>query len=348
MTEEFCEDCENTLNECTCGYDAILDIPKFIANRSATIFEKKRCKITNLQALSFLISKILMDLPSVYRTRSGHEVEEFYVDSYSDHDGARFLGTLIQSELNELLINITVGSYDSAIRGIRNLFEWVIRTTVLITDVSLFTKQSKDKHKPACFHMIRCAMELSNQKRQLSKDGLHTFKNNIKEQFRKGEINSEVKTAYLNDISSGITKYINQCDDSLIKYICLNSIPGKVPQKMILLYLYGQLSEYVHKSPKLLDKMEQNQGKLFFDSDEFDYSFNLVLISLDMIFYFYLLLLDMDVFHSSPEWKSSWRQQIKKDFDELLIPTHLMESCKTLLHSIEWNSNPPEELIFVK
>ena len=353
MVDDLCGMCENLTNECTCSYDTIADIPGLIRKKSLITFAKKRCKITLFQGLSFLITQILEELPNNYTSRSGKDIEYIFTEPCTDHDAARYVGALIEYELNELLINITVGSYGSAIRGMRHLYEWVIRTVVLINDRSALTDKDVDKDKSLGFYTIICLMESLNIKQQLTKGKKSEYKKQIEKYFDEGKIDLETKKLCLSDIGFGITKYIDRCNDSFLKHIYFDNECKDIsmnvfaydllkklfeqkydnePQKRMLQDLYRKLSEYVHISPNQLGIMTENQSIPVFDSDDFDSAFDLISISLDVIFYFYILLLDTDVYHSDPEWKYSWRRGIMKSFDELIIPTQFMRFTKSLLH----------------
>ena len=340
MEKGICEDCEKPLNDCTCGYNRILDIPGFIQQRSQHIFNKKRCKITEFRELSFFITEILDHMPNLYSTRSGHEIENVEDTNYSNHDAARFIGTSITHEMNELLVNLTVGSYNSSIRGIRNLFEWVIRTTVGMSDPSSITDSDKDKNVVTCFHTIKETYRSAMEKQTMDSQTKKSFKKDIENDPQLSERDKRVLLAH---ISSGVGKFIDRCDSEFLKYIRPKN-QDNTPKKE-LYNTYDQLSQYTHKSSELLESMEQNHGEIFFEQDEFDSAFRLCYIALDYIFYFYLILLDFDVFHGDLELKSRWRKNIRGRLHNMILSEESMISTRLLVNSKEWNSKPPKEFV---
>lgn len=343
--EEICEKCKEDIDDCICYYNAILDIPGFVKRRNTQIFKEKRCKLTELLQISHFFVMELEHMPNVYHTRSGHEVEDVGYGGYSDHDAARFLGTLIVSEYNEIIVNLSIGSYVSAIRGTRNLFEWLVRTLACISDAYIITKRLEDKNRPSCFHVISEAFSITQDKISMGSDKRKKFEQEIREKRKKGEIDEKVEAIYLSNIGAGATKFIESFNENILKYIKLYGVEKKVAKKQILRTIYQELSEYVHTSTSRLMKIEQNEGKAFFDQCEFDEAYNAIMITTDLICYFYFILLDIDVFHTIDNWKVQWRNGIMERFNALLLPRDKFQSTKTLLNSKVWKSNPPIELV---
>lgn len=352
MTEqkkEICEECEEFVENCVCSFDFIFDIPKFIKRRSLAIHKKRENEIFSIKRIIILLNHVFEQLPQVYVTRSGCEVEEFPMQLHSEHDSARNIGALMITEYNELLVNLCIGSYNSAVRNIRSLIEWLVRTVAAVSDRSILTKpKNKNKNKAVCFAGLKKMMLSSRSKERMDKQYRKKLRNELKNYSLEPQTNQNILSILNSEIKPGVGSIPSQLNEIIKKNLIINDpLEDKSVRDSEVIYLiYDILSQYIHNSIDRFYDLEPGGATKFFDSEQFDIVYSIIMTASDIVLYFYFILLDIDVFHSNQEWKQSWRYEIKKIFTDTKMDQKYFSSTKSLLHSTEWNKKPPIEFVY--
>ena len=152
-----CNQCGHSFEKCVCSFDFIFNLPEFIAARAQAIHKRRENQIYVINRVVLLLNHIIDNLPCVYITRSGCEVEEHTLYAHSKHDTSRIIGDLLVTEFNEMLVNLSSGSYDSALRTTRSMIEWLVKAVASVSDRSILCKTLKEqnRNRAVCFEGLR-------------------------------------------------------------------------------------------------------------------------------------------------------------------------------------------------
>lgn len=347
--KKICEECGEIIKNCVCSFDFISDIPKFIKRRSIAIHKKKGNEIFSIKRILILLNHVFEYLPSVFVTRSGCEVEDFFMTGHSEHDSARNIGALMITEYNELLVNLCIGNYNSAIRNIRSLIEWLLRTTAAVSDRSILTKpKNKNKNKAICFAGLKKMMFHSDAKQRMDKQERKKIRNELKNYSLEPYADNKIISLLNSEIKPGIGNIPSLLNDKIQKNLVI-IVPNENKTyrgSKAIYFIYDVLSQYIHNSLDRIDDLEPGGLTKFFDSEQFDNIYSIIMRASDIVLFFYIILLDIDVFHTDLEWKQRWRYEIKKIFTDTKLPQQYFSSTRSLLRSTEWNKKPSIEFVY--
>lgn len=346
--EKICNGCGNELNQCECGFDVITNPPEFIKRRSDVIFEKKINELEIINKIIILINFVFDNLPLVYVTRSGCEVEEFPFEIHSGHDSSRIIGSLLITELNELLVNLCVGSYYSAIRNNRSLIEWLVRTIAAVSDRSLLTSEKENnQNKAVCFEGLEVLLERAELLAKAPKHLRKEFKKSF-ELYKKNP-NHDKKIAEIlgAEIPPGIGNIPNGLNPKILQHLKIQNPENNqtIQNSEVIYCIYTILSKYVHNHMRRIDELEPGGNTQFLNLKQFDEVFPIIITSLDVIIYLYFMLIDIDIFHCNLDWKKQWRVNVKEFFDQAKFDQKYFLATNSLLNSQDWNSNPPIQFV---
>lgn len=310
---------------------------------------RREKNFVNIKKIIVMINYIFDNLPRLYYTRAGCEIEEFDTEYHSDHDAVRNIGALIISKYNELMIDLSVGSYNSAVGCTRSIFEWLLRTIAVVSDRSILTTLPSDKNKPTCFAGLMKMIQYGRWKKIMTEDDKKRIQDFLKHTSKTKISNPEVNEftdLYIGTVRSriphGIGEIPNKLNDLILKNIVIQNPFRKelLHGKEALYVYYDIVSEHIHKDIENL-YTEPGGRTIFIDLKEFDDAYSQIILMSDLILYFYLILIDLDVFHSNRDENIRWRKKAKKILKSFRLSSKQFASTNSLLVSPEWNSKPP-------
>ena len=320
----------NKNNHC---YDEITHPAEFVKQRGSKIFHDQKDKFKIILTFIHTFNELFYNLPRLYCTRSDqYQIEEFDGEPHSLHDAVRQIGSLIIKETNELSSTMVIGAYDSSMRTVRSLFEWIIRALEVITNS---TKPNRQKEYPDDFYSLFITHYIA-QITHGTKDKAQ--KEKIIKQKIQERVLPEDSIHFIDyKIDWGVTKQIQRLDDKILAVISVennNAASGKNK----LLEIYALLSQHVHmNTANILDIMPRGYAS-FYNKDEFNLLFKRIIITLDVILALYIILIDCDVYHCDVQWKKRWRNKTKETLENIILQNDVFLTTKALLSSKTWNS----------
>jgi len=327
-------------------YDIITDLPTFISLRAARIHSTYINEVFILKRIIITVNYIMDSLiPRFYITRSGCGVEEFNSIPHSSHDTARNMSSLFIYLYNQTLISLCTGCYDSAIISVRSLFEWLLRAISGITDLSILTKNNKDKNKAICFDGLMTLMNASNINKKSNKQ---KYLDAELSSLKKNQDNNFVhflETLLNARITFGIDNIPNKLSPTILKYFNISIQKINKKESNALFFLYELLSNYTHKDVSQLIKLHPGGGTEFLNKKEFKEVYNILILVADIQMCLLLMIIDIDVFHLDAKTRRRWRLEVLKIFDTpKLWPKKTLTCTKQLVKSQLWNSKNAKKL----
>ena len=348
---EKCSRCDKLYEYCICDYDVIGDIPEFIKTRSMAIYKLRKKYIDEINKSLKLIRFTSFHIPMAYTPRCGHSIEEFPNCPHSGHDTSRVIGSLLISEINELIVNLSCGSNRSALRTTRSMMEWVIRVVAAISNRQIFSGLNSDKNMSLCYERLTEVITFHEEQKFMMMGDKEKRKSFEKDKNKLKELNeSKVKipwyafkyNANIPDGLGGIPEKLNDQILSNIKIVHNKTKESEIGSSAIRL-LYHLLSEYVHNSVDAINEIPQDGSTSFLNIDEFDNVYSILIPTIDIIFYHYFILVDMDVYYEKTA-RIEYRKKIKEMFLKSKFSKKSFHSCFKLLGSDIWN-DPNKEFI---
>lgn len=344
--KERCGQCRRLIENCVCRYDFLDNIPIFVRRRSIAHYKKKSDELYRITRMILMVNWLLENLPQVYLTRSGCEVEEHPMQAHSDHDGVRNIGALIISEYNELLVSLYTGSYNSAIRCTRAILEWLVKYIAAVSDANIISRLESDKNKAFCFEGLNRAIDISKIKENLQRSGSDEYRQKMK--FLKAKIKSVYggnTSLFLQrlptiKVPDGVGNIPARLPDSITSHLAIVNAGKKYQGKAVLYEIYNILSTNIHMGQNELFSLQPGGTAHFFDQDRFQETYNTIMQASDTILYLFILLIDIDVFTWYEESRINWRRFMKGTFEaSKIITEEYFQSTKALLNSDTWNSD---------
>ena len=230
------------------NFDLLGDLHTFVKERSSLICKNQSKRLCRLEmAHLFIKSYYEFFLPNVYVTRSGCEIEHIEMCSYSDHDSARIIGSLITHHFNEAIVSLSVGNYYSALICLRSVIEWDLSLLAAITDVSLLTGDKAHQKKIMCIAGLTMLIEADRVNRQ-NRKAISSLRRDLSK--RKFDADSKMLFSLRLATRQSFAKLIKGLDFRLLRYIHPES-ESSARDTLLSLY-YGQLSGLVHFSEQEL------------------------------------------------------------------------------------------------
>jgi len=336
---EKCDECGNSFGYCTCRFDFISNLPEFIAKRTKAIHKHRTNQIFVIKRVVLLLNHVMENLPMCYRTRSGCLVEEHPMQAHSEHDTSRIIAVLLITEFNELLVTLSSGSYSSALRTIRSMIEWLIRSIAAVSDRSIFCKslQDQNRNRAVCFEGLK-ELLISNH-----------LKKSSQKRFRRSTQNLEFPASdnwlryyyFLRD--SRVPNGVNEIPKKLNGRITANFELRNPKTQQIengseaLYSIYHTLSQSIHDDLETFGKMQYGGATDFLDLEQFDKTYSVIVTGIDAVLYLYFILIDIDVHHSSKEDRKEGRAFLRQKFYESKFGKSTFHACTRLLTSRRWN-----------
>lgn len=351
--EKNCGGCGKLINNCQCSYDFIFDVPEFIKRRSNALYHHREQNIFLIKRILIFLNYVIDNLPMVYVTRSGCYVEEHVFAEHSRHDTSRIVGSLLVTEFNELLINLVTGSYNSSLRTMRSMIEWLVRTLAATSDRSMLTYLPNDKNCAVCFAGLIEMMEAKDFHKNLQEE--NNYSNDemktLKQLVTKNEAISEhvgYIARFLNTkIPIGVGVLPKKLNDTIKKKIKVKDHESKeiIIGSDAIYAIYHLLSMPIHNTLEKIYEMNPGGESNFLDLDKFDDTFKIILSASDLILSLYVILIDIDVFHER-EHKIQWRKFVFETFRDSKFGKHVFFGCESLLKSKFWLTTPPTEFTY--
>ena len=370
-----CPECNKPPDGCNCGFDFIFNVPGFLANRAKALDQNQQQQLTDIKNITLFLNYVIENLPHCYSTRSGCVVEEHGTQQHSKHDSSRLIGILLVTELNELIINMGVGAYNSSIRTLRSMIEWVLKTVAAVSDRSIFSCRDEDLNRSMCFNGLQKTKKCGEIRKKFQ---------------RQRKINSEIQKC-LEEIQSDDPMFVHSAtlcianDSDRLRHVLSDNdrhraflnracryqvflayatIPdgiGKIPKKLnnkimssfkirnpetgriengaaALYTIYDILSQHVHNSFKQIEQIPYGAKTPFRDPKSFNRTCAVIWSVMDAVLYFYMLLIDIDVVHTDVEDRKKYRKFIQETFEEFLEKQKFC-ACSALFDSKMWNDS---------
>lgn len=355
--KERCGNCRRLIENCQCSYDFLDNIPIFIRRRAVVHYNKKANELYRITRITLLVNWILENvIPMFYITRSGCDVEEFPMQEHDEHDSARYIGALLIAEYNELIVNMYAGSYNSAIRCTRSVFEWLIKCVAAVSDASIISGVKSDRNKAYCFEGLNKAIDISKNKERFSRADKQEYKKDMKmmqdiiENKLKDFPRTKLRLQRMAStrVRDGIGDIPRQLNEMITQNISVKVEDGStLCSGAIALYeVYDRLSQNVHMSQEELFGLRPGGISRFFDEEGFDETYETIMLASDVILYLLIILIDLDVFYWDKSSKVEWRKEMKKLFEQsYLYDGSHFSITKYLLDGKIWRSNPPLEFV---
>ena len=322
--------------DCVCSFDFIVDIPRFIQYRVDAVVKHHKSQICTVQKTVILVNQIMENLPACYTTRSGCEVEDHPLQEHSDHDASRLMGVLLVTELNEIVVNLCSGAHRSAVRTMRSLLEWMLRTVAAVSDRRIFTENSRDANRAVCFEGLRIAIQYGEARGKMNKEERRLDAELLKTARRDDKAAHFLDFVTSARISDGVGTIPKRLNDKIMYSINQNhKTQGNMEGTNPLYCIYNQLSQHVHNTISKLDDMQYGGLTEFHDSEYFNESCLMICRAVDVVLYLYFILLDIDIFHQLDD-KRRYREYAKKKFCENFAERELI-ICRTLFESKVWD-----------
>lgn len=312
---------------------------------SSHIYTKKKKEFEILIVCKTLLSTLYGSLPNVYTTKDGHEIEDVGFSNPSKHDASRHILSLVIGEYHELFNNLMIGSFNSAVRSIKEAYEWVIRIVCALTDLSVITSKKSDLYTPGCFFAFMEIYKHSQMRDNVSKFESQSFLKIIDQEKQIGSIDEHDELLLKTELDLNVRNFINKFNSLIYENIELNKIETKetITGKNALLYLISKLENYPYNNPEKILKKHHDMPSDF-DEDAFDNAFSLIIVTTDVILSLMLIMMDFDVFHGNKEWKKRRREEIQKLFIHK-IDLNQFPSINALFKGETWNSVPPKDFV---
>ena len=343
-----CDQCGNVFENCVCDFDFIVNLPEFITKRAQAIHKHRKNQIYVIKRIVLLLNFIIENLPMVYTTRSGCKVEEHPLQAHSKHDASRIIGALLVTEFNELLVNLSSCSHDSALRTMRSMVEWLTKAVASVSDRSILCKTLKDqnRNRAICFEGLKELIISSKLQKQYKE------KIQISEMLRKfiqttPELTNSIRYSLFRadpNIPNGIGSIPKKLNDKIISnFEIQNPVTKEIENSSKALYsIYEILSQSVHYDLERLEEIHYGGTVDFVDLEQFDKTYSIVVTAADTILYLYFILIDIDVMHSDKEMRRKGRKFLKQTFYDSKFGKQTFYACTQLLKSQQWNDHNTE------
>ena len=346
---EKCEQCDNVFENCTCDFDFIVNLPEFIAKRAQAIHKRRENQIYVIKRITLLLNYVIENLPMAYTTRSGCKVEERILQAHSKHDTSRIIGTLLITEFNELLVNLSSGSHDSALRTMRSMIEWLTKAVAAVSNRSILCKISKDqnRNRAICFEGLRELIIVNKLQKSHSKEKKQISKSLKKFIQATPELTDSMRyrlfraDAKIPDGIGSIPKELN--DKIMTNFKIQNPATKEIKNGSEALYsIYEILSQSVHYDLAKIEEIHYGGAVDFIDLEQFDKTYSIVIAAADAILYLYFILIDIDILHFDKETRKEGREFLKQTFYNSKFGKQTFYACDRLLKSQQWNDHNTE------